>query len=149
MKTKVASKWLAICALALSSAAFGQANCNSGCTVYVSLPGSCGSGINVSLDPIKVDRGQAPVITWEMSPNSPWLFDEKRGIDFLNWDEHAKDGFEGRPASQGRRRCTVKNISRKASSYKYDINLVREIEGVGGKAPITLTCKLDPTVVNY
>ena len=79
---RTVSTLFAMCALALSIPAAGQyvANCNNGCTVVITVPAVCGAAFKVVPDPVIVDNGKAPVITWEVAGDA-WIFDPVKGID--------------------------------------------------------------------
>ena len=150
---KRATTLVAACAIVFSAPSLGQPtpNCNAGCTVFVSVPASCGSGIQVSLDPIfiQVDSRRKALIKWVIAKESSWSFASSGGINFLNHDPAAFDN--ARPAGAGKQ-VTVTNTPSRAGVYKYDINLARVVEvddGKGGKRRVEETCKLDPTVINW
>ena len=148
---KEATTLLAVCALALSAPSIAQyggqaATCDNGCTVIVTVPAACGSGIQVSMDPITVNAGKKPTISWVLPEDSAWNF-AADGIVFANWEKHASTAFDAKPAGKGKK-FSVKNNNTKPSSYKYDINLVRETVDKDGKKGWE-KCNLDPTVVNW
>ena len=147
---KTAATLLATCAVVLSGQTFGQPtpNCNSGCTVTVSISGTCGpngANVKVSLDPIAIEKAgpgarRAAVIKWQMAQGSPWSF-ASDGIKFYNLDQGEFNNQQGPTAAAGG--FTITNTPTKRATYKYDINLTRQ---VGGN---TETCRKDPTVVNW
>jgi hypothetical protein len=146
---KKAATLLATCAIVLSASSFGTPtqNCNQGCTVTVSISGACGANgenVKVSLDPIaiEVQPGRRATIKWQMAAGSPWSFStapNAKGIEFVNFSSAA---FENLPALAAKE-VTVTNTPTRRGTYKYDINLTRQ---VGGS---TETCRKDPTVVNW
>lgn len=144
---KRAMTLVAACAVALSTPTLGQtvANCNQGCTVIVSVPAGCGSGIQVSLDPIRIRIGteRRAVIRWEIPRESTWNFASENGINFIavGFDAAAFDGK--RPAASGNKQVSVTNTPTKPGVYKYDINLTR------GSGTTREDCTLDPTVINW
>ena len=124
-------------AVAQSSGAYKSTltvNCPGECTVWVTVPAGCGSGIRVSPDPIVTPKARPSRITWKV--REPWEFDRSSGI-FVHMGTPAFTGLE-RSGADGRTFTAVINHPHQAT-FKYDINLV----GPGG------ACRLDPTVVNW
>ena len=108
-------------------------NCESSCTVVITMSAGCGSGIKVAPDPIVVPPGATPTITWEIKADA-WAFDDN-GI-FIH--QATSESFEKGPGGGKTFKFKNFNNKNKPRAYKYDINL----KGPDGK------CKLDPTVVN-
>jgi len=140
---KVASPLVLVSALFISFSA-GSAddaykstlreNCPGECTVVVTVPAGCGSGIRVAPDPIVVLKGRPTRITWKV--HEPWEFNRTNGI-YVHLGTPAFTGLS-RSGTDARSFTAVINHPNRAT-FKYDINL----EGPGG------ACRLDPTVVNW
>lgn len=126
----------------LPAVAFGAApatgdlksNCDKSCVVTVTVPAGCGSGIDVSPDPVVVGKGATAQIEWKIVGD--WAFAEN-GI-FVH---QAGEAFQrGKSVKAGGPSFALKNVNRKPATYKYDVNLV----GKDGAK-----CSRDPTVVNH
>jgi hypothetical protein len=144
---KVASPLLLVSALFIAFSAGSQPtpadsykstlslNCSGECTVLVTVPAGCGSGIRVAPDPIVVPKNRATRITWKV--HAPWKFDRTSGVHVHMGSAPSFTGFE-RLGTDGDSFKVVINHGTRAT-FKYDINL----EGPGGP------CRLDPTIVNW
>jgi hypothetical protein len=141
---KIAAALLAATALVALPAASAEptdpkANCAGNCTVTITIPAGCGSGIRVSIDPITVPKApHSTTITWTIAtPN--WRFGP-RGIDIHGISTYARAAFDAKPEVSTATTYKIRHINSQSATYKYDINLVD---------PQGVACKLDPVIVDW
>ena len=113
-------------------------NCANNCTVVVTVPAGCGSGIRVSLDPITVPPRNTTVITFDLAtPN--WKF-APNGIEIQGVASQVRDAFGDKPEEASASTFRFRHSNRMPATFKYDVNLID---------PQGAPCKLDPIIVDW
>ena len=114
-------------------------NCASNCTVTITIPAGCGSGIRVSIDPITVPKApHNTTITWTIA-TPRWRFGP-RPIDIHGISSYARAAFDAKPEVSTATTYQIRHVNSQSATYKYDINLVD---------PQGVACKLDPVIVDW